>query len=75
MGKRHITEHRGEWRVHTPNLLKEVLSNESAAILSVPLNIFWQVTGSRWRSRCPAQRPRVKQADGAAHDLQRGRPR
>lgn len=28
------------WRVHTPNLLKEVLENPSCAILSQPLNIF-----------------------------------
>lgn len=28
------------WRVHTPNLLREVLSNPSASILSQPINIF-----------------------------------
>ncbi len=28
------------WRVHTPGLLGEVLSNPTAAILSKPLNIF-----------------------------------
>jgi hypothetical protein len=29
-----------QWRVHTPNLLKEVLANSSAGILEKPLNIL-----------------------------------
>jgi hypothetical protein len=29
-----------QWRVHTSNLLSEVLNNEGTAILRIPLNIF-----------------------------------
>jgi hypothetical protein len=29
-----------QWRVHTPNLLREVLSNPGAYMLEKPLNIF-----------------------------------
>lgn len=28
------------WKVHTPNLLKEVLANPSCAILKIPISIF-----------------------------------
>jgi len=28
-----------KWKVHTPNLLNEILINKEAAILSIPLNI------------------------------------
>jgi hypothetical protein len=28
------------WRVHTPSLLTQVLDNEGAQILAVPINIF-----------------------------------
>lgn len=33
-----MTEH--EWKVHTPNLLREVLQNPGTSILAVPLSIF-----------------------------------
>lgn len=29
-----------EWRVHTPNLLKEVLNNPVAAMLAIPMNVL-----------------------------------
>ena len=29
-----------EWKVHTPNLLKEILSNSQTAILRIPINVF-----------------------------------
>lgn len=29
-----------EWKVHTENLLKEILENPDCSILSVPINIF-----------------------------------
>ena len=29
-----------EWKVHTPNLLKEILSNSQTEILKIPINIF-----------------------------------
>lgn len=32
-----------QWRVNTPQLLREVLSNPSASILSKPLNIFGKI--------------------------------
>ena len=28
------------WKVHVPNLLKEVMSNQGAWALSIPINIF-----------------------------------
>lgn len=30
----------GAWRVHTSNLLKEVLSNNTTGVLSIPMQIF-----------------------------------
>lgn len=32
-----------DWKVHTPNLLKEVLANPSTGILSAPLKIFGDI--------------------------------
>lgn len=32
-----------DWSCHTPNLLKEVLTNESAGVLRMPLTIFGQL--------------------------------
>ena len=29
-----------KWRVHTPNLLKEITQNNGIAILKIPLNVF-----------------------------------
>lgn len=36
-----MTEHK--WKVHTPNLLREVLHNPGTAMLVVPLNIFGRI--------------------------------
>jgi hypothetical protein len=32
-----------KWKIHTPNLLKEILSNPTANILERPLNIFGKI--------------------------------
>ena len=35
-----MTENDLGWRVHTPNLLNEILVNKECAILKIPLTIF-----------------------------------
>lgn len=42
MGNRKI-QPQDIWRVHTPNLLKEILNNPGTAILSKPLAIFGRI--------------------------------
>jgi hypothetical protein len=34
-----------KWKVHTPNLLKEILTNPSCAALVVPIRIFGDLLG------------------------------
>lgn len=40
-----ITHMKAYWKVHTPALLKEILSNPSAQILEKPLMIFSRILG------------------------------
>lgn len=38
------------WKVHTPNLLKEILENDNMVIMNIPINIFGKLlfaVGSR----------------------------
>ncbi len=40
MGKKAAKKVTLRWKMHTPNLLKEILNNPSCGILRVPLNIL-----------------------------------
>lgn len=41
--KTFIEQHGARWIVHTPNMLKEVLTNNQAKIFSIPFNVFGKI--------------------------------